>query len=70
MAAHSNKLTISVTPYRRTQKITFRASGRFGGTSLIIPPQYHAQLTLSPTTDEKAYWNDVLVKVQAYVLSL
>ena len=70
MAGRANKITISVTPNRRTEKIVFRASGRFGATSLIIPPQYHTGLTLSPTSDEKAYWNDVLVKVQAYVLSL
>jgi len=70
MAGRANKLTIHVTPNRRQETITFRASGRFGKTSLAIPPQYHMGVTLSPTTDEKAYWNDVLVKVQAYVLSL
>lgn len=70
MATRANKITIRVTPNRRQETISFRASGRFGKTSLIIPPQYHTGLTLSPTSDEKAYWNDVLVKVQAYVLSL
>jgi len=70
MAGRANKLTISVKPSRRQETIVFRASGRFGSTSLVIPPQYHTGVTLSPTTDEKAYWNDVLVKVQAYVLSL
>lgn len=70
MASRANKITIRVTPNRRLESITFRASGRFGKTSLIIPPQYHTGVTLSPTTDNKAYWNDVLVKVQAYVLSL
>jgi hypothetical protein len=70
MATRSNKITIRVTPARRQETISFRASGRFGKTSLTIPPQFHTGVTLSPTTDEKAYWNDVLVKVQAYVLSL
>lgn len=70
MATRANKLTIRVTPSRRQQTISFRASGRFGKTSLAIVPQYHTGVNLSPTTDEKAYWNDVLVKVQAYVLSL
>jgi len=70
MTQRANKLTIRVTPSRRQETITFRASGRFGKTSLAIVPQYHTGITLSPTTDEKAYWNDVLVKVQAYVLSL
>lgn len=70
MTARANKLTIRVTPSRRQETISFRASGRFGKTSLIIVPQYHTGVALSPTTDEKAYWNDVLVKVQAYVLSL
>ena len=70
MASRANKTTIRVTPSRRQETITFRASGRFGKTSLAIVPQYHTGVTLSPTTDEKAYWNDVLVKVQAYVLSL
>ena len=70
MAPRANKITIRVTPSRRQETISFRASGRFGKTSLQIAPQYHTGVTLSPTTDEKAYWNDVLVKVQAYVLSL
>jgi len=70
MTQRANKLTIRVTPSRRQETITFRASGRFGKTSLAIVPQYHTGITLSPTTDEKAYWNDILVKVQAYVLSL
>ena len=70
MASRANKITIRVTPSRRQETITFRASGRFGKTSLTINPQYHTGVTLSPTTDEKAYWNDVLVKVTAYVLSL
>lgn len=70
MTDRANKITIRVKPSRRQQTISFRASGRFGKTSLTIPPQYHQGVTLSPTTDEKAYWNDVLVKVQAYVLSL
>ena len=70
MTARANKITIRVTPSRRQETISFRASGRFGKTSLQIAPQYHTGQTLSPTTDEKAYWNDVLVKVQAYVLSL
>ena len=70
MTTRSNKLTIRVTPNRRQETISYRASGRFGKTSLIIPPQYHTGITLSPTSDAKAYWNDVLVKVQAYVLSL
>jgi hypothetical protein len=70
MASRANKITIRVTPTRHQETISFRASGRFGKTSLAIPPQYHQGVTLSPTTDEKAYWNDVLVKVQAYVLSL
>jgi hypothetical protein len=70
MASRANKITIRVTPARRQETISFRASGRFGKTSLTISPQYHKGVTLSPTTDEKAYWNDVLVKVQAYVLSL
>ena len=70
MTSRANKLTIRVTPNRRQETISFRASGRFGKTSLIIPPQYHTGVTLSPTSDEKAYWNDVLVKVTAYVLSL
>lgn len=70
MTSRANKLTIRVTPNRRQETISYRASGRFGKTSLIIPPQYHTGVTLSPTSDEKAYWNDVLVKVTAYVLSL
>lgn len=70
MASRANKLTIRVTPNKRQETITFRASGRFGKTALTIGPQYHTGVTLSPTSDEKAYWNDVLVKVQAYVLSL
>ena len=70
MAPRANKVTIRVTPTRHQETISFRASGRFGKTSLTIPPQYHTGVILSPTTDEKAYWNDVLVKVQAYVLSL
>ena len=70
MATRANKITIRVIPSRRQETISFRASGRFGKTSLVIAPQYHQGVTLSPTTDEKAYWNDVLVKVQAYVLSL
>ena len=43
-----------VTPSRRQETISFRASGRFGKTSLIINPQFHTGVTLSPTTDEKA----------------
>lgn len=70
MATRANKLTIRVVPAKTQETISFRASGRFGKTSLIINPQYHTGVTLSPATDEKAYWNDVLVKVQAYVLSL
>jgi hypothetical protein len=70
MPPRANKLTVRVTPSRRQETISFRASGRFGKTSLAIPPQYHQGVTLSPTTDAKAYWNDVLVKLQAYVLSL
>ena len=70
MAPRANKITIRVTPSRHQETISFRASGRFGKTSLTIVHQYHTGVTLSPTSDEKAYWNDVLVKVQAYVLSL
>ena len=70
MAERANKITIRVTPNRRQQKMVIRASGRFGKTSLIIPPNYTLGQTISPTTDEKAYWNDVLVKAQAIVLSL
>ena len=70
MADRAHKLTIRVTPSRRQETISFRATGRSGKTSLTIPPQYHKGVALSPTSDEKAYWNDVLVRVQAYVLSL
>jgi hypothetical protein len=70
MARRANKLTIRVTPSTHQETVVFSATGRFGKTSLTIPPQYHTGVTLSPTTDEKAYWNDILVKVTAYVLSL
>jgi hypothetical protein len=70
MATRSNKITIRVTPARRQQTMSIRATGRFGKVSLSIPPHYTTGQTLSPATDEKAYWNDVLVKAQAIVLSL
>jgi hypothetical protein len=66
----SDKITIRVKPNRRDQTMTISATGRFGKTSLTIQPHYTSGQTLSPTTDRKAYWNDVLVKAQAIVLSL
>lgn len=50
--------------------MNIRASGRFGKTSLIIPPQYATGQVLAPSTDAKAYWNSVLITAQAIVLSL
>lgn len=70
MATRANKITIRVVPSRRNQSMSLSASGRFGKTSLTITPHYQQGQNLSPTTDEKAYWNDVLVKAQAIVLSL
>jgi len=70
MATRGTKITIRVEPQTRQQTMVIRATGRFGKTSLTIPPTYTKGQTLSPTTDEKAYWNDVLVKAQAIVLSM
>lgn len=70
MASRSNKITIHVKPARRSQTMSIRATGRFGATSLTIPPTYSAPQTLSSATDAKTYWNAVLVLAQAMVLSL
>jgi hypothetical protein len=70
MTTRANKITIRVVPSRRSQTMSIRASGRFGKTSLVIPPTYRQGQALSPTTDEKAYWNAVLVLAQSIVLSL
>ncbi len=70
MATRANKITIHVTPSRHQQTMSIRASGRFGKTSLIIPPTYATGQALSSAVDEKTYWNQVLVLAQAIVLSL
>lgn len=70
MARRANKITIRVTPSRYQQNMVISATGRYGKTSLTIPLHYTQGQTQSPTTDNKAYWNDVLVKAQAIVLSL
>lgn len=70
MARRANKLTIRVHPNRTNENISFNATGSFGRLVLRIPATYIKGTTLSPTTDEKAYWNDVLIKVQAKILSL
>jgi hypothetical protein len=70
MARRSNKLKISVHPNRTNENVTFNATGAFGKLQLRIPPSYLRGIPLSPSTDVKAYWNDVLVKVQAAILSM
>lgn len=70
MARRSNKLTIRVHPNRTNENITFNATGSFGKLVLRIPPSYIKGTTLSPSTDEKAYWTDVITKVQAAILSM
>jgi hypothetical protein len=70
MATRANKFTVHVTPSRHQQTMSIRASGRFGKTSLIIPPTYQANQVLSSATDAKTYWNAVLVLAQAMVLSM
>lgn len=70
MARTSNTLTIRVRPSRTSETINFRATGHFGKLVLRLPPTYLHGETLSPTTDKKAYWNDVIVKVQAAILSM
>jgi hypothetical protein len=70
MARRSNKLVIRVLPNRTNENVTFGATGHFGKLVLGIPATYIKGTTLSPTTDKKAYWNDVLIKVQAKILSL
>jgi hypothetical protein len=70
MASRANKITVRVTPSRRQQTMSIHATGRFGKTSLSIPPTYQQGQALSAATDEKAYWNAVLVLAQAMVLSL
>lgn len=63
--AKDNKITIRVSPGRRTESITWSASGQFGLLNLsqefgTIPNQ---QLTSAATV--KAYWTDVLNAVLA-----
>lgn len=70
MATRANKITIHVTPSRHQQTMSIRASGRFGKTSLIIPPTYATGQALADATSQKTYWNAVLVLAQAIVLSL
>lgn len=70
MARRANKMTIRVTPARHQQTMSIHATGRFGKTSLSIPPTYQTGQTLSSATDAKTYWNAVLVLAQAMVLSL
>lgn len=70
MASRSNKFTVHVKPTRRHQTMSIRATGRFGKTSLTIPPTYQMNQVLSDATSAKTYWNAVLVLAQAMVLSL
>lgn len=70
VARNSNKFTIRVSPSRTQEAIVFRTTGRFGKTVLSLGPIYMPGQTLSPATDAKGYWNDVLVKVQAKLLSM
>lgn len=70
MASRSNKFTVHVKPTRRSQTMSIRATGRFGTTSLTIPPTFSGPQTLSSAPDAKTYWNAVLVLAQAMVLSL
>jgi hypothetical protein len=70
MASRANKFTVRVTPSRHQQTMSIRATGRFGKISYTIPPTYAVGQALTTGTDEKAYWNAVLVLAQAMVLSL
>ena len=70
MASRANKFTVRVTPSRHAQTMSIHSTGRFGKTSLSIPPTYQTGQALSSAVDEKTYWNQVLILAQAMVLSL
>lgn len=70
MASRVNKFTVHVRPSRNHQVMSIRATGRFGKVSYTIPPTYSGSQALTTGTDEKAYWNAILVLAQAMVLSL
>ena len=70
MASRANKITVRVTPSHRAQTMSIHATGRFGKTSLSIPPTYDHGQALSSAADAKTYWNAVLILAQAMVLSL
>ena len=61
--ARANKITIRVTPSRRTEDVTWSGSGQFGSLNLSTT---RGQLLGQPLTSEatsNAYWRDVLTLV-------
>lgn len=70
MARRSNELSIRVHPNRTDEHITIRSSGHFGKLQLRFNPIYERNVPLSPSTDLKAYWTDVLVRAQAAIQSM
>lgn len=70
MAQRSNKMTIRVHPNRTSQNVVFSTTGHFGKLRLTIGPQYMPNQQLVTGPDAKAYWNAILVAVQAKLLSL
>lgn len=63
--AKSNKITIRVTPARRTETISWQASGQFGELTLSQESGELVNQPLTSTTTVKAYWTAVLNAVLA-----
>ena len=70
MSRKSNKMQIRVHPNRTDQVLHVSTTGHFGKLRLTINPIRETGVPLSPSTDIKAYWVDVLVRAQAAVQSM
>ena len=63
--ATSNKLTIRVSPGRRTQTLSWQGSGQFGELTLSQEAGFLQNQPLTSATTVKAYWTAILNAVLA-----
>ena len=63
--AKSNKITIRVTPARRTETISWQGSGEFGSLTLSQESGFLQNQPLTSAASVKDYWTTVLNAVLA-----
>lgn len=65
--AKTNKITIRVTPARRTETISWSGSGAFGSLNLSTVAGELVNQPLTSETTAHGYWNQILTAVLAQI---